>query len=129
MTELLTHFFGALYGAMALILGAFGAHALKKMATAEQLASFETGVRYQFYHALLLVVLGYGLGFQHPVESWVVTCFMVGTPIFSWSIFGLVWSDIRGNKWRFLGPVTPIGGLILAIGWLLLVYNSVRFIF
>ncbi|MFT4832988.1 MAG: uncharacterized membrane protein YgdD (TMEM256/DUF423 family), partial [Psychroserpens sp.] len=66
---LLVPFIGALYGMLAVIFGAFGAHALKKYFSEEQLKSFETGVKYQMYHAILLVVIGFNFGFNSSLES------------------------------------------------------------
>ncbi len=123
---LLVPFIGALFGFLAVIFGAFGAHALKKSFTTEQLASFETGVKYQMYHAILLVVLGYNFSFNDPLENYIAYCFIIGTFLFSFSIYGLCISASKGKKLRFLGPVTPIGGLLLAIGWGLLAYTAVK---
>jgi uncharacterized membrane protein YgdD (TMEM256/DUF423 family) len=126
MIELAATTLGALYGALGVLFGAFGAHALKKRATVAQLASFETAVRYQFYHALILLILGFNFSFQVELESYIITAFLLGTFLFSFSIYGLVLSDIRGKKWKFLGPVTPLGGFILIVGWSLLLYSFIR---
>ena len=126
MEILMSQFFGALYGFFAIVLGAFGAHALKKRFTQEQHASFETGVKYQMYHALLLLVLSFNLGFNEAVESFIITCFILGTFLFSFSIYGLCLSGAFGRKWKFLGPITPLGGLLLATGWLLLAYVFIK---
>ena len=128
MLVLLTQFLGALLGMLAIIFGAFGAHALQKKASASQLASFETGVKYQMYHAIVLVVLGYNFSYNSPVEDYIILCFLGGTFLFSFSIYGLVLSDIAGKKWRFVGPITPIGGLLLSIGWALVAYSFVAHI-
>nr|WP_299382572.1 DUF423 domain-containing protein [Allomuricauda sp.] len=123
---LLAQLSGALYGLLAVIFGAFGAHALKKKMTPELLKSFETGVKYQMYHATVLLVLGFNLGFDSPLDTYIVNCFVFGTLLFSFSIYGLCLSAASGNKLRFLGPITPIGGLILVLGWGLLLYSFVR---
>lgn len=123
---LLAHFFGALYGLLAVVFGAFGAHALKRSCTEDQLKSFETGVKYQMYHAILLLVLGYNLNLDIRVEKWMTYCFIVGTFLFSFSIYGLALSASKGRKMKFLGPVTPLGGLFLVIGWVLLLYSFVE---
>ena len=123
MEILLSQFFGALFGFLAIVFGAFGAHALKNKLTEEQLHSFETGVKYQMYHAIVLLVISFNLNFNSRLETILLTCFIVGTLLFSFSIYGLVLSSASGNKMRFLGPVTPLGGLLLAIGWLLLMFN------
>ncbi|OIQ18151.1 DUF423 domain-containing protein [Lacinutrix sp. MedPE-SW] len=112
---------GALFGMLSVIFGAFGAHALKKTLSTNQLQSFETGVKYQMYHAIVLLVLGFGQGPQTRAIYW---CFTLGIILFSFSIYGLVLSDAKGKKIKILGPITPIGGLLLVIGWLLLLLNS-----
>ncbi|WP_190810640.1 DUF423 domain-containing protein [Flagellimonas sp. S3867] len=124
-TILLTQFIAGLFGLLAVIFGAFGAHALKKKLTPEQLQSFETGVRYQMYHAIVLLVLSYNFGFDRPLEQYIVYCFILGIFLFSFSIYGLCLSAASDKKLRFLGPVTPIGGLFLVIGWALLLYSFI----
>ncbi|MEO9892614.1 DUF423 domain-containing protein [Aurantibacter sp.] len=123
---LLAQFFGALYGFLAVIFGAFGAHALKKIYTDEQLKSFETGVKYQMYHALLLLVLSFNFNLETTLEKYMIYGIVIGTFLFSFSIYGLTLSAAKGNKMKFLGPITPLGGLFLVIGWGLLIYIIVR---
>ncbi len=122
---LLVQVVGALYGLLAVVFGAFGAHALKKSFTEDQLKSFETGVKYQMYHAILLLVLGFNIGFTTPLESYMAYCFILGVFLFSFSIYGLCLSASKGKKWKWLGPVTPLGGLLLVIGWGLLGYSFI----
>ncbi|MEM6718943.1 MAG: DUF423 domain-containing protein [Bacteroidota bacterium] len=110
----------ALYGALGIIFGAFGAHALKKTFTEDLLKSFETGVKYQMYHAIVLLVIGFQLSFTETIEKSAAWCLMIGTLLFSFSIYGLCLSSAKGKKLRFLGPITPLGGLLLVIGWVLL---------
>lgn len=124
-TIFLTQLMGAVYGLLAVILGAFGAHALKKKLTPELLHSFETGVKYQMYHAIVLLVLGFNLNFDRPLDSAIANCFIFGTLLFSFSIYALCLTAAKGEKVRFLGPITPIGGLLLVIGWALLLYSFV----
>ncbi|MBO0331113.1 DUF423 domain-containing protein [[Muricauda] lutisoli] len=124
-TIFMAQLMGALYGLLAVILGAFGAHALKKKLTPELLYSFETGVKYQMYHAIVLLVLGFNLSFDKSLDSWIVNCFIFGTLLFSFSIYALCLGAAKGNKPRFLGPVTPLGGLLLVVGWALLLYSFV----
>ena len=122
---LLVQVLGALYGLLAVVFGAFGAHALKKSFTEDQLKSFETGVKYQMYHGILLLVLGFNLGFTTTLESYMAYCFILGVFLFSFSIYGLCLSASKGKKWKWLGPVTPLGGLLLVIGWGLLGYSFI----
>ncbi|WP_066221336.1 DUF423 domain-containing protein [Formosa haliotis] len=111
---------GSIFGMLAVIFGAFGAHALKKILTTDQLQSFEVGVKYQMYHAIVLLALGMYSGTITAATYW---CFTLGIILFSFSIYGLVLSDSKGKKIRFLGPVTPLGGLLLVSGWLLILIN------
>ncbi|RKR14576.1 uncharacterized membrane protein YgdD (TMEM256/DUF423 family) [Maribacter vaceletii] len=117
--------FGALFGMLAIIFGAFGAHALKKICNEDQLKSFETGVKYQMYHALLLLLLGFNLRLETVLERTLVYFIIVGVILFSFSIYGLVLSAARGKKLKFLGPITPLGGLLLVIGWGMLLYTFI----
>ncbi len=119
---------GALMGFLAVLFGAFVAHALKKRFSEEQLKSFETGVKYQMYHSILLLILGFNLGFTTALETYIGYCFILGTLLFSFSIYGLCISGARGEKWKFLGPVTPLGGLLLLMGWALLFYYFIAHI-
>ncbi len=123
---LIAHLAGSLYGLLAVIFGAFGAHALKKRLDGEQLKSFETGVKYQMYHAVLLLVLGFNLNMETSLERNMVYCLILGVFLFSFSIYGLVLSAAQGKKWKFLGPITPIGGLLLVAGWGMLLYSFVQ---
>ena len=84
-TLFMAQLMGALYGLLAVVFGAFGAHALKKKLTPELLHSFETGVKYQMYHALVLLVLGFNLSFDRSLDSAMVNCFIFGTLLFSFS--------------------------------------------
>ncbi|MBT8290161.1 MAG: DUF423 domain-containing protein [Muriicola sp.] len=122
---LLVQVTGALLGFLAVLFGAFGAHVLKKSLSEELLKSFETGVKYQMYHAIILVVLGFNLGFTTPLETYMAYCFIFGTLLFSFSIYGLCLSGAKGRKWKFLGPVTPVGGLLLLAGWAMLFYSFI----
>jgi len=110
----------ALYGALGIIFGAFGAHALKKILSDDLLKSFETGVKYQLYHAIVLLVIGFQFSFSEMLQTVIAWCFVLGTFLFSFSIYGLCISSAKGKKLRFLGPITPLGGLLLVIGWVLL---------
>jgi uncharacterized membrane protein YgdD (TMEM256/DUF423 family) len=114
---------GATFGLTAVIFGAFGAHLLKKKLTTEQLQSFETGVKYQMYHAIVLLLLGFQLNDKTTINNYIIYAFIAGTILFSFSIYGLVISSARNKKIKILGPITPLGGLFLIIGWALLIYK------
>ncbi|EAQ42545.1 DUF423 domain-containing protein [Polaribacter sp. MED152] len=117
--------FGSIFGFLAIVLGAFGAHLLKKKLNQDQLQSFETGAKYQMYHAIVLLVLGYNLNDTLAIDNYIVYSFIIGVVLFSFSIYGLVISTYKGKKLKFLGPITPLGGLFLTLGWLLLLYKYI----
>ncbi|EDP98410.1 DUF423 domain-containing protein [Kordia algicida OT-1] len=114
---------GAILGCLAVILGAFGAHALKKILTVDQLSSFETGVRYHMYHALLLLFIG-TTAFISPKMQKLVYVFMLwGILLFSGSIYLLATNDMTAFNFKVIGFITPIGGTLLIIGWIILIVN------
>jgi uncharacterized membrane protein YgdD (TMEM256/DUF423 family) len=120
MIKEITLILGAVFGILAIVLGAFGAHALKKKFTVEQQSSFETGVKYQMYHAILLVVIGLNFPLINTLELVMVFFIILGIVLFSFSIYGLCITSSRGKKLKILGPITPLGGLCLIIGWVLM---------
>ncbi len=117
---------GAAYGLLSVILGAFGAHALKKVISVDKLVSFETGVRYQMYAALFLLIVGYILKFDTSVEKWISILMVAGVFLFSVSIYVLSFSEVSTMSFKFLGPVTPLGGLLMIISWALLIYHFAK---
>ena len=117
---------GAVYGLLSVILGAFGAHAFRKILSPERLESFETGVRYQMFAALFLLFVGWILKFETKSENWISLLMIFGTLIFSFSIYLLSFQDHWGIKLGFLGPITPIGGLMMIISWLMLILYFLR---
>ncbi|SEM15983.1 Uncharacterized membrane protein YgdD, TMEM256/DUF423 family [Chryseobacterium taichungense] len=118
----ITLVFGAVYGMLSVILGAFGAHALKKILSVERLESFETGVRYQMYAAFFLLIVGYMLKFDTSSQKWISILMIAGTMLFSFSIYGLSMQDYFGINLKFLGPITPLGGLLMIVSWALLIF-------
>lgn len=122
MTQLVVLISGVIFGMLAVIFGAFGAHALKKILNNDQLKSFETGVKYQMYHAIVLLFIGNHFTEPNQLMGW---SFIIGIILFSFSIYGLVLSDAKGKKMKFLGPITPLGGLLLIIGWGILLFEFI----
>lgn len=122
----ITLIFGAAYGMLSVILGAFGAHALKKILSVERLESFETGVRYQMYAAFFLLIAGYILKFDTSSQKWISILMIAGTMLFSFSIYGLSLQDYLGVNLKFLGPITPLGGLFMILSWLMLIFYFVK---
>lgn len=116
----------ALMGITAIILGAFGAHALKKQLSVEQLGSFETGVKYQMYHALFLLFLGMNTFLNEKVKKTVFQLVIFGVFFFSGSIYLLTTKAITGVDFKFIGIVTPFGGVLLIMAWSVLFWNVWR---
>jgi len=105
---------GAISGFLSVAAGAFGAHALRQRLTPDLLAVFETGVRYQVYHALALFAVAWAVGrWSAPQVMWAGWLFIAGTVVFSGSLYAL---SLTGIRW--LGAVTPIGGVCFLAGWL-----------
>lgn len=111
------------FGLTSVILGAFGAHALKAVLTDQQLVSFETGVRYQMFHALFLLFVASSKLISDKIKKTISVILTLGVLFFSGSIYLLATQDLLGVSMKFLGPITPIGGLLLMISWLLLGVN------
>lgn len=113
---------GAILMALAVVLGAFGAHGLKSRVSPEDLVIFETGVRYHSIHALGLIFLGI-MGFHYQAEVIQIPAVLlsVGILIFSGSLYILVLSGIR-----WMGAITPLGGVAFIAGWLLLAYRLIK---
>lgn len=110
---------GAFLGAVGVVMGAFGSHALQGKLDPDQLDAYGTAVRYQMYHALLLVGLGLA---TVSIPRSLVGLFVAGTILFSGSIYLLVLAD-----WSWLGPVTPIGGSLLIVAWVWLsIWGALR---
>jgi len=108
----------AFLGLTAIILGAFGAHALKNYLSPEQLISFETGVKYQIYHALFLLFLGLsGVLLMDKTKKLLYWLVVLGVILFSGSIYLLTTKNVTGIDFKFLGPITPIGGMLLITAW------------
>ena len=112
----------SLFAALAILFGAFGSHALKERLSAQSLEVYDIATRYLIFHALGIFLIAL-LGFQLPKESLEIPVIMmiVGTSIFSGSLYLIAMLDLKK-----LGMVTPIGGLLLIVSWLLLAYNTYK---
>jgi uncharacterized membrane protein YgdD (TMEM256/DUF423 family) len=113
----------AILAAVTIVIGAFGAHALERLVSEEAVASFETGVRYQMYHALALLVVGVAPQISAATKKWVFFLFVFGILLFSGSIYVLSLKTVLSFSPAFLGPVTPIGGLLFIVGWIRLAFG------
>ena len=109
---------------LAIILGAFGAHALKKVLSIEELATFETGVKYQMYHALFLLFIGLASGIPEKRKKTIYNLVVFGVLFFSGSIYLLATNGhFLSFDFKIIGFVTPIGGLLLILAWGALLLN------
>ena len=108
---------GAVLGAFAVIVGAFGAHGLESILSDEKTQVFETGVRYHFYHALAILALAAGSSalWTSPFCLWACRAWAFGILLFSGSLYGLAMTQLT-----WLGAITPIGGIAMIAGWVLL---------
>ncbi|HWA16338.1 MAG TPA: DUF423 domain-containing protein [Gemmatimonadales bacterium] len=106
---------GAASAFMAVAAGAFGAHALRARVSPDLLAAFETGARYQMYHALALLVVAWASSAGSRCATWAGRCFIAGTILFSFSLYALALTGVRS-----LGAITPLGGVAFLAGWVAL---------
>jgi uncharacterized membrane protein YgdD (TMEM256/DUF423 family) len=129
MIPKIVYLFACFYGATAVILGAIGAHWLKSKVEImkidlSQIESFKTGVLYQFLHAIVLLVLAFQADkLAGNLYNSAVILFIIGICFFSGSIYLLSTKDLLGlTNYRWIGPITPIGGIFLITGWFLLAF-------
>ncbi len=115
--------FGAFFGMSAVIIGAFGAHALGETLDLEQLRSFETGVKYQMYHALLMMILGFNLKKKSKLYHSIFYMLVIGIIMFSGSIYGLATNSLTSFDFTTIAFITPIGGSLLILSWLLILIS------
>jgi uncharacterized membrane protein YgdD (TMEM256/DUF423 family) len=117
---------GAILGMLAIILGAFGAHALKKVLSIEELATFETGVKYQMYHALFLLFIGLAAKLSQKAKKTIYYLVVIGILFFSGSIYLLATNSLTSFDFKVIGFLTPIGGLLLISAWGVLLVNILK---
>lgn len=116
----------ALLGMTGIILGAFGAHGLKKIVEPEQVAVFETGVRYHIYHAFFLLFIGITTFVTEKAKKSIFIFTLLGTLFFSGSIYLLALNAKLPFDFRPFGFITPIGGLLLIFAWGILFLNIIK---
>ena len=112
-----------LFCTTSVVLGAFGAHLLKDLLTEHQLSSFQTGIRYQMFHGLSILILALNENYFTKKLNRVLQLMSVGIILFSLSIYLLNLQELLELPLSFLGPVTPLGGLFLIVSWILLFFN------
>lgn len=114
---------GILFGMLSVVIGAFGAHGLEKVLDAEALQTFETGVKYQMYHALLLILVAVIPKVSAMAKKTIFWLLLIGIIFFSFSIYFLATNDLTAFDFRAIGFVTPIGGSLLIGAWGVLGYH------
>lgn len=117
---------GVILIVVAIILGAFGAHGLKEVVSAEKIASFEVGVRYEIYIGIILLILGFNADKLQFSLKWVVNLVLLGAVMFCGSIYFLSLQELTTMKLSFLGPITPIGGSLMIAGLIVFVVKLLR---
>lgn len=114
---------GLVFGLFAVVIGAFGAHGLKKLVGPEALTTFETGVKYQMYHALFLVLLSMLPNISTSSKMTTFYLVVIGVLLFSGSIYFLATNSLTSFNFKKLGFITPIGGSLLIAGWGYLIFS------
>lgn len=117
---------GAILGVIAIILGAFAAHGLEKLIDVEAQQTFETGVRYQMYHALFLLFIGGSSIITLKSKKVIFYLVIIGLLFFSGSIYGLATNSLTAFDFKQIALFTPVGGLLLILAWILLIVNIVK---
>ncbi len=114
---------GIIFGVLAVVLGAFAAHGLEKVLDANTIQTFETGVKYQMYHALFLLILSNLTKLPEKSKKWVFYIIVTGILFFSFSIYALATNILTTFDFKNIAFVTPIGGSLLIVGWIMLGYR------
>ena len=117
---------GAILGGLAVVLGAFGAHGLKDLISTESIDVYETGVRYQMYHAFFLLFVGLAHFLDTTTKNLLFYLILFGVLLFSGSIYGLATNSLSSFDFKTIGFITPIGGLLLIVAWLLLLIKFLK---
>ena len=117
---------GSLLGLLAVILGAFAAHGLEKSIDKEAIETFQVGVRYQMYHAILLLFVGSTTFLNANTKKWMFYLVLFGVIFFSGSIYGLATNELSGFDFKTIGFITPIGGFLLILSWVFMLIGFVK---
>jgi uncharacterized membrane protein YgdD (TMEM256/DUF423 family) len=117
---------GAVLGILGIILGAFAAHGLEKLVDADAVKTFETGVRYQMYHAFLLLILGMSSFVSLKSKKSIFYLALIGLVFFSGSIYGLATNVLFSFDFKTIAMITPLGGLLLIVAWVVMLIGILR---
>jgi uncharacterized membrane protein YgdD (TMEM256/DUF423 family) len=117
---------GSVLGILGIILGAFAAHGLEKLVDADAVKTFETGVRYQMYHAFLLLILGMSSFVSLKSKKSIFYLALIGLVFFSGSIYGLATNVLFSFDFKTIAMITPLGGLLLIVAWVVMLIGILR---
>ena len=117
---------GAILGMISIVLGAFAAHGLETLVDKDAVDTFQVGVRYQMYHALLLLAIGNLGNVTEKTKNTLFYLVFIGVLMFSGSIYGLSTNSLTSFDFKVIGFITPIGGLLLILAWFLLLINFLK---
>ncbi len=117
---------GSVLGMLAIILGAFAAHGLEKSITKDAIETFQTGVRYQMYHAILLLFVGSTKLLGARTKKIIYYFVAIGVVLFSGSIYGLATNELTNFDFKSVGFVTPIGGFLFILAWLVMLLDVLK---
>jgi len=117
----------SILGLLAIVLGAFASHGLRGLISAESLQTFETGVRYQMYHAIVLLFIGIAEVFKMKTKRIIFYLILIGLLFFSGSLYGLATNELSSFDFTRIGFVTPLGGLLLIISWAVMLVNFLKY--
>lgn len=117
---------GSILGILGIILGAFAAHGLEKLIDKDAIETFETGVRYQMYHAFFLLILGFTNHINENNSKRILILVLLGVLFFSFSIYGLATNSLTSFDFKSIGFITPIGGLLLILAWILFLISVLK---
>jgi uncharacterized membrane protein YgdD (TMEM256/DUF423 family) len=117
---------GSIIGVFGIVLGAFAAHGLEKLIDKDAIETFETGVRYQIYHAFFLLILGFTNQISEKNAKRILILVLLGVLFFSFSIYGLATNSLTSFDFKSIGFITPIGGLLLILAWILFLISVLK---
>ncbi len=113
----------SILGFLVVVLGAFGAHALKEKLSLEALNNFETGVRYMMYHTIVILFINSYPGFTDKIKNTISSFFFIGILFFSGSIFVISIGSVAAKNIWF---ITPLGGVLLILGWIIMIFSFIK---
>jgi uncharacterized membrane protein YgdD (TMEM256/DUF423 family) len=116
----------SILGLLSVMLGAFGAHGLKELISSESVLTFETGVRYQMYYAIILLFVGSTEMINQNTKKRLYYLIVLGVLLFSGSIYGLATNELTHFNFKTIGFITPIGGLLFILSWIILLVTFIK---